>query len=208
MKQPISRQSSKLHEQRMLASKLATTAVEEYVRRLSLGEHAVLFYDDTKTLAKVFTAYFNGGVETNEATIFVGPSQIYDKLFQTPSIERRSKTRPGHVARVELGDFFLDRGQMNTKGALQSITNLIDDRGRSGFLGLRILGLTGMLTEHVERADILEFERIMGTRFRMSFSAICAYNTHEWLNDEQLELLTQLLKCHGHGVFQGIAFPT
>ena len=185
-------------------SKLATADVEGYVRRLSLGDHAALFYDDTNTLARVFAAYFNGGVEANEATLFVGPSQIYDKLLQTPSIEKSSITKPGQVAQVEIEDFW----QVNTKRALELAANLIENRRRSGFRGLRILDITGMLAKYLDRAGILEYERSVGTRFSIPLSGICAYDSKEWLNDEQLEHLTQVLKCHGHGIFQGIAFPT
>lgn len=189
-------------------SKLATVDVEEYVRCLSLGDHAVLFYDDIDTLARVFAAYFNGGVEANEATLFVGPSQIYNKLLESPSIEKSSITRPGQIAQIEIEDYYLDRGQVNTKRALEFTANLIEDRRRSGFVGLRLLDITGMLTKYMDRAAILEYERMVGTRFNIPLSAICAYSGQEWLKEEQLEDLTQVLKCHGHGIFQGIAFPT
>jgi hypothetical protein len=201
-------QSRGPQQEQRLVSKLATADVDGYVRRLSLGDHAVLFYDDINTLARVFAAYFNGGVEANEATLFVGPSQIYDKLLQTPSIEKSSLTRPGQVAQVEIEDFYLDRGQVNTKRALELAANLIENRRRSGFVGLRILDITGMLTKYLDRAGILEYERSVGTRFNIPLSAICAYDSQEWLKEEQLEDLTQVLKCHGHGIFQGIAFPT
>ncbi len=189
-------------------SKLASADVEGYVRRLSLGDHAVLFYDDTNTLARVFAAYFNGGVEANEATLFVGPSQIYNQLLESPSIEESSITKPGQIAQIEIEDFYLHRGQVNTKRALEYAASLIEDRRRSGFVGLRILDITGMLTKYTDRAGILEYERLAGIRFNIPLSAICAYDCQEWLKEQQLEDLTQVLKCHGHGIFQGIAFPT
>lgn len=201
-------QSRGPQQEQRLVSRLATADVEGYVRRLSLGDHAVLFYDDTNTLARVFAAYFNGGVEANEATLFVGPSQIYNTLLQTPSIEKNSIKRPGQIAQVEIEDFYLDRGQVNTKRALELAATLIENRRQSGFNGLRILDITGMLTKYIDRAGILEYERLVGPRFNIPLSAICAYNGQEWLKDEQLEDLSQVLKCHGHGIFQGIAFPT
>jgi len=48
--------------------------------------------------------------------------------------------------------------------------------------------------------------RGLSTRLSIPFQANCAYNVHEWLKDEQPELLTEMFRCQG--IFQNIVFPT
>jgi hypothetical protein len=198
----------------LVACKTGTAVVDRlphglaYVANLEHGDHAALFYDNLVVAAEYFCAYVEEGICRNETTCFIGSSRaLYETLFEQVGIKAASLENCGYLTYRPLQDFHLESEQSGSSKLLRSIQDCLSTSLKAGSSGMRFVILTGSLSGHLSGLDLLEFERSIGTCSPYPLSILCCYDARRVLEAES-KLFTELVKAHGHCVFQGMAMPT
>ena len=179
-----------------------------YVANLEHGDHAALFYDNLVVAAEYFCAYVEEGICRKEATCFIGPSrELYENLFEQVGVKAASLENCGYMTYRPLQDFHLEGEQSGKSKLLRSIQDCLRTSLEAGSSGMRFVILTGSLSGHVSGRELLEFEQSIGTRSPYPVSILCCYDARKVL-EAKSNLFAELVRAHGHCVFQGIAMPT
>ena len=189
----------------MMKSIHASPEVLDYVSSLEPSSHAVLFYDSKEVAAQIFAAYIDGGIERGEAIYFIGPSrEHYRNLLDLAGVRVTSLERGGQLKFISIQDFYLEMGHLSYTRVLQTIQLLLSD---DGFKGARLISLTDALLQNVSPQDLAHYERKVGETFPFPISAICSYDAQKTIDQVGHDFLIDLLKMHGHNIFQGLAAP-
>lgn len=182
-----------------------------YAATLDGGDHAILFYDNLVVAAEYFCAYIEEGIKRQEATCFIGlPRGCYERLFQQVGVKVAQLENCGYLRHFSTQDFYMERERPDKKKARCNIESLLRTNMESDCSGIRFIRIQEPhMEENGSFQDLIELERWLNTLSSHPMSTICAYEARMVLFDEApSSLFTELLKAHGHCLFQGIAMPT
>jgi hypothetical protein len=181
-----------------------------YTANLDRGDHAILVYDNLIVAAEYFSAYIEEGINRQESTCFVGPSRArYEQLLEQAGVEVGQLEDNGYLRYFAIQDFCLEGTRPSRKTALRKIDELIKTSREKECRGMRFILLSELAQESDTPFDsIVEFERWLNTLSSYPMSTLCCYEARDILQGPRPELFMELLKAHGHCLFQGIAMPT
>jgi hypothetical protein len=181
-----------------------------YAANLRRGDHAILFYDNLVVAAEYFCAYICEGINRAETTCFIGlPREHYQRLFEQVGVRVVQLENCGYLSHFSIQDFYLENQRLNKNKALLNIEKLLRNSKESDGKAIRLIHIQKSLMEgDGPFRDLIEFEHWLKTLSPYPVSMICAYDAKMLVDDAPAKLFTDLLRAHGHCLFQGIAMPT
>jgi hypothetical protein len=179
-----------------------------YLTDLESGNHIVLFYDNLVVAAEYFCAYVEEAIHQQEPTCFVGlPRELYERLFEQVGVRVRILENCGFIKHLSIKDYCLEDGVFSKPKMLQSIENFLTISKQSNSRGARFIILSGSLLDYISAEELKECERAMDKRPSLTVSAMCSYDVRKLLETNPA-LFSEVMKAHGHCLFQAIAMPT
>ncbi len=181
-----------------------------YAANLDRGDHAILIYDSLAVAAEYFSAYIEEGVNREESTCFVGTSrERYKQLLHHAGIQVASLEDNGYLRYFAIQDFCMEGTRPSKKRALRNIEELVKTSKEKECRGMRFILLSGSIQQGDNPSQyVIEFEQWLNTLSSPSMSTLCCYEARGTLHGPRPDLFMELLKAHGHCLFQGIAMPT
>ncbi|MFQ6094628.1 MAG: MEDS domain-containing protein [Candidatus Bathyarchaeia archaeon] len=177
-----------------------------YVRRLRLGDHAVLFYDTEEIKREVSFRFLLAGLLKGEAVIYLVSEHKLDS--ETLEIRRYGINldhfREEAFAIASANEWYLRKGKAQSKTIIANLQALVKEKQKAGFAGLHIAGETEVFFDYAKSEELLRYEATLGRQLSPKVCALCLYDAHR-LHEEQF---IQLNKSHGHLIFKGIAVKT
>jgi hypothetical protein len=181
-----------------------------YAANLDRGDHAILIYDNLVVAAEYFSAYIEEGINRQESTCFVGPSrERYVQLLDQAGVQVATLENNGYLRYFAFQDFCVEGTRPSKEMALRNIEALVRTSKEKECRGMRFILLSGSSQEgDFPSQSVIEFERWLNTLSAYPMSTLCCYEARDTLHGPRPDLFLELLKAHGHCLFQGTAMPT
>jgi len=189
---------------------LVPKQVLDYVKKLSLGDHAVLFYESLRIKHHVLFTFLRDALERGAGALYIAgeetPEQIRKKIRKFGMDVEQFELK-GALRVVNYDPLLIRKGMVNPiPEIMENLNGIIRD---FEICGKREICFAGegpyQFIQRGKIQELLEFEMTLGQTLKIPVAFICAYNTKQILpvNGDFFETL---LKAHGHAIFQGIAF--
>lgn len=177
-----------------------------YVRRLSPGDHAILFYDTEEIKRQIVYPFLEAGLLKGDATVYIVSEHKLDS--EAREIQRCGISadyfRTEAFTIISADEWYLKKGKAQAKTIIDNLQKLLEEKQKAGFTGLRATGEMDTFFDNAKIKELLRYEAALGRQLASNVCGLCLYNTHKL--DEQ-EFI-QLNHSHGHSIFKGIAFKT
>lgn len=177
-----------------------------YVRLLSLGDHAVLFYDTWDIMRDITYSYLLAGLLKGEAVTYLVSEDELDS--ESREIERYGlsldRFQKDAFTIMSAEEWYFRKGRVKAETIIDNWQKLVNEKRKAGFTGLYAAGNMDVFFENAMSSELLRYERMLGRQLNLNLCAVCLYDTAR-LDENNL---TQLNKSHGHSIFKGIALKT
>jgi DNA-binding transcriptional ArsR family regulator len=177
-----------------------------YVRHLSPGDHAILFYDTEEIKRKITYSYLKAGLLKGDATVYIVSEHKLD--FESQEIQKygidSDNLREEALTILSADEWYIKKGKAQAKMILDNWLTLLKEKQKMGFTELRVASEMEVFFNYAKNKELLVYEAALGKQLAPALCSLCLYNTHKL--DEQ-EFI-RLNHSHGHSIFKGIAFKT
>jgi len=178
-----------------------------YVSELEAGAHAVLFYDNLAAAAEYICAFIEEGTRRQQTTVFLGLSkERYETLFEQVGIDTAMLETCGYLRHISNQDSCSREQIQILKRRHMNLEALLRNDLESNCQGARFILLNEYPLSDNTFRDLMKFERWLNTLGPST--VLCCYDARQVLDEAYYNLFPELLKAHGHCLFQGIAMPT
>jgi len=175
-----------------------------YVRRLRLGDHAVLYYDAEDVKREISFSFLEAGLPKNEAVVYFVSEHKLDS--EGREIQRYGisadyfRTEAFTIMSAE--EWYLKKGKAQAKTIIANTLTLLKEKQKAGFTGLCVAAEMKVFFDYGKTEELLRYEAALGRKLPPNLCALCLYETHR-LDENQL---AQLRKCHGHEISEDIVW--
>jgi len=172
----------------------------QYIHSLRLKDHAILFYPTENSKLKMLSPFLEVGLSKGEAVIYLAPEH---------KLDRETRQIQGYDINLDLkqaftilsaDEWYLRKGKARPETIIANLLTLHKENQKRGFTGTRIAGDIEVFFNHAKTAELLRYEKLLGRQFATKICALCLYDIRR-LDENQL---TQVIKCHGHIISQGV----
>jgi hypothetical protein len=173
-----------------------------YAKGLERGAHAVGLYNAEEFKLEIAFPFLKAGLLKGEAVAYLAPEHkqsLIAKEILNYGING-DYLRNGTFTIMSAYDWYLEKGKAQGKTIIANWNELLKEKRRAGFAGLRVVGEMDTFFDYGKVEELLKYEELLGRRFEMDFSGLCLYNT-ERLDYEQL---FRICKSHGHIISKGV----
>lgn len=178
-----------------------------YVAELESGSHAILFYDNLVAAAEYLCAFVEEGIHRRETTSFIGLTpERYKALFDQVGLSTNMLENCGYLVHPSIEEVYGDNGASAGKKTQINYETLLRTNIECECQGTRFILLNEYPLQSTSFRELMDFERWLNKR--SSTTVLCCYDAKQVLEETYYNLFTELLKTHGHCIFQGFAMPT
>jgi len=174
----------------------------KYAEGLRRGAHAVGLCNTEEFKHEISFPFLKAGLSKGEAVAYVAPEHKQSLIAkETLNYDINGDyLRNGTFTVMSAYDWYLEKGKAQGKTIIANWNELIKEKRKAGFAGLRVAGETDTFFDYGKVEELLKYEESLGKRFDMDFSALCLYNTDR-LDYEQL---SRIFRAHGHLISKGV----
>jgi len=189
---------------RLLLARQGTNLEHEsttQVRRLMLGDHAVLFYDTEDEKREKTFPFLLAGLLRRRAVVYLVSE---DKLVSERWEIKRYGLAPDKFHKeaftiIPAEEWYLRKGKAQAKTIISNWQKLAEEKRKAGFGGLYASGEVDIFYENAESREVLRYEAALGQQLAPNMCGLCLYNVHSFLGSE--EQLVKASKSHGKFFF-------
>lgn len=175
-----------------------------YVRHLTEGDHAVLFYDTDDIKHEISFPFLDVGLLKDEAVVYLVAESKIDS--EKREIQRHGLNvdnfRKGAFTIKSAEEWYLKKGKAKAKTIIDNWLSLVKEKQKAGFIRLRGATEMEVFFNYGKSKELLRYEAALGRQLPPSLCGLCLYDTH-MIKEQQF---IQLNHSHGHSIFKGIAF--
>jgi hypothetical protein len=178
-----------------------------YVAELESGSHAILFYDNLVAAAEYLCAFIEEGIRRRQSTSFLGLThKRYEALFDQVGISTNMLENCGYLHHPSIEEISGENERPVGKKTEINYETLLRTNMESECQGTRFILLNEYPLQTTSFRELMDFERWLNKR--ASATVLCCYDARQVFEETYYNLFAELLKTHGHCVFQGLAMPT
>jgi len=189
---------------------LVPKQVLDYVRKLSTGDHAVLFYESLDVKQQVLFTFLREGLERGAGVLYIAgeetPEQIRKKIRKFGMDVEQFQLK-GALRVLNYDPLLIRKGMVNPiPEIMENFNGIIRDFEISGKREIRFAAEGPyQFIRRDKMQELLELEKTFGQTLRIPIAFICAYNAKQ-ITPANGDFFKAVLEAHGHAIFQGIAF--
>ncbi|UCE16350.1 MAG: MEDS domain-containing protein [Candidatus Bathyarchaeota archaeon] len=178
-----------------------------YVRNLEVGNHGTFFYESLHEKHEVLFNFLQAGFQKGEGAIYVASHETSKQIrrhMEDFGLNVKSLERDGVLRIVDYYDWYIIDGEVNTSHMMESGLRMFDETAEIGLKGLRGCGEVACFFEHGKEKELVDYELMIGRRFDLPVTALCAYDVNHAKSLEE-KLFFNLIKAHGSVVTSSFA---
>jgi len=178
----------------------------KYAEGLRRGDHAAGLCSTEEFKHELAFPFLKAGLLKGEAVAYVAPEHKQSSIAQeilNYGINGDYLSN-GTFTVMSAYDWYLEKGKAQGKTIIANWNELIKEKRKAGFAGLRAVGETDTFFDYGKVEELLKYEEMLGRQFDMDFSAICLYSS-DTLSPEQL---SRICHAHGHVISKGLVGKT
>jgi len=167
-----------------------------YAERLTIGDHAVAFYDNDDFKRQISFPFLNAGLSRDEAAVyFVSENKLDSEIreIQEYGIDLDGLPKEAFTI-MSAGEWYLRKGRAKAKTIVTNWETLIHEKKKAGFTGVRAAGETAVFINNGKTEELLRYEELLGRQLVFDLCGLCLYDK----NILEEKYLTRVLNCHGH----------
>ncbi len=178
-----------------------------YVRRLKLGEHAVLFYHNQEFKHATSFPFLQIGLLKGEAVIYLVSE---DRLsFETREIVwygiDTDFFRNKALTIMSAEEWYMTKGKARAEKIIGNWLKLLHEKHKAGFAGIRIAGEMEVFFSNAKTEEMLKYETMLGKQLHPHICGLCMYNMERLDKEKQF---IELSKMHGHSISRYMTIKT
>ena len=179
----------------------------KYVRNLKAGDHGIFFYEDPHEKREVLFSFLQAGLETGEGAVYVAaqePSAHIRRHMEDFGLDVKSLYKDGLLRIFDYDDWYMIDGEVNIPYMRKSGNYVFQEAMEIGLKGLRGCGETACFFEHKKVKELVEYELMIGRKFDLPLTSLCAYDMNHAKSLEDRFFLG-LIRAHGSVVTSSFA---
>ena len=163
----------------------------KYAEGLKRGDHAIGLCHTEEYKHEIAFPFLKAGLLKGEAVAYIAPehkqSSIAKEILNYGI--NGDYLSNGTFTIMSAYDWYLEKGKSQGKTIISNWNELIKEKRKAGFAGLRVVGNMDTFFEYGKVEELLRYEEMLGRRFETDFSAICLYSSDK-LSSEQFSCIT------------------
>jgi len=168
----------------------------KYAEGLKRGDHAIGLCHTEEYKHEIAFPFLKAGLLKGEAVAYIAPehkqSSIAKEILNYGI--NGDYLSNGTFTIMSAYDWYLEKGKSQGKTIIANWNELIKEKRKAGFAGLRVVGEMDTFLEYGKVEELLRYEEMLSRRFDMDFSAICLYSSDR-LSSEQF---SRISSAHSH----------
>jgi len=168
----------------------------KYAEDLGRGDHAIGLYHSEELKHEIAFPFLKAGLLKGEAVTYIASEHKQSSIAQEILNYgiNGDYLRNGAFTIMSAYDWYLEKGEAQGKIIIANWNELIKEKRRAGFAGLRAVGETDIFFDYEKVEELLKYEEMLGRQFETDFSAICLYSSDR-LSSEQF---SRISSAHSH----------
>jgi hypothetical protein len=183
-----------IHDFRFLTSR--ANEASRYAERLTIGDHAVAFYDDDDFKRRISFPFLNAGLSRGEAAVFlVSEDKLDSEIREIKKYGIDLDSLPNGAFTITSNiEWYLGKGKAKAKTILTNWQTLIQEKKKAGFTGVHVAGdLTDIINTGLSE-ELLKYDEFLGRHLVFDVCGLCLYDK----NILEERSIARVLHCHGH----------
>lgn len=179
----------------------------KYVRNLEPGNHGIFFYENPHEKREVLFSFLQAGLEQGEGAVYVAaeePSAQIRRHMEDFGLDVQSLHKDGLLRIFDYDDWYIIDGKVNIPYMTRLGNSVFQQAMELGLKGLRGCGETACFFEHQKVKELVDYELMIGRRFDLPLTSLCAYDVNHAKSLEDRFFLG-LIKAHGSVVTSSFA---
>ena len=169
---------------------------------LTTGSHVFAIYSDIDQELDECFAFLRAGFEQGEAVWIaeedLTKDQIRDRIRKEWQIENLQELESSGVITITTSkEWYYPDGKFDLDKVVTKWHKAVQDAVNNGRKGLRAFDSVDGLLKNGFSEDLVKFEAVLGTSFKIPFTAICAYKSADISNFMNKEQFSSLHMSHG-----------
>jgi hypothetical protein len=179
----------------------------DYVRSLKAGNHGIFFYRNPHEKHEVLFNFLKAGLEKDEGAIYIASQETSTQIrrkMEDFGLNVKALEKDMNVLRiVDYDGWYIINGDVNTERTITLGQRVFDEAMEIGLKGLRGCGEVACFFEHKKEKELVEYELMLGRKFDLPLTGLCAYDVNHAKSLEE-KLFLSLIMAHGPVVTSSI----
>jgi len=179
----------------------------DYVRNLKAGNHGIFFYRSPHEKHEVLFNFLQAGFEKGEGAIYVVAQETSKQIcrhMEDFGLNVKTLERDGVLRIFDYDEWYIIEGKVDVPYMTMLGQRVFDEAMEIGLKGLRGCGEPACFFEHKKEKELVEYELMIGRKFDLPLTALCAYDVNHAKSLEG-KLFFGLIKAHGPVVTSSFA---
>jgi hypothetical protein len=177
-----------------------------YAKRLTIGDHAVVFYDSEDFKHQILFPYLKAGLSRGEAAVYAVSEDRLDSEVQ--EIQKYGLDLDGlpkgAFTIMSAYEWYLRKGRAKAKTIVTNWQTLIHEKKKAGFAGVHAAGETAVFFNNAKKKELLRYEELLDRQLAFDLCGLCLYD-NSTLEERHA---ARVLNCHGHIISKGLVGKT
>jgi hypothetical protein len=182
------------------------TETSRYAERLTIGDHAVAFYENDNFKRQISFPYLKAGLSRGEAAVYIVSEEKLDseiREIQEYGIDLDSLPN-GAFTIMSASEWYLRKGRAKAKTIVTNWQTLIHEKKKAGFAGVHGAGEVTVFFNNGKTEESLRYEELLGRQLAFDLCGLCLYEKNI-LEDRHT---AQVFHCHGHIISEDLLGKT
>ena len=177
-----------------------------YAERLTIGDHAVAFYDNDDFKRQISFPFLNAGLSSGEATVYIVSEDKLDSEIREIKKHGMDLDRlPTEAFTImSASEWYLRKGRAKAKTIVTNWQTLIHEKKKAGFTGVHAAGETAVFINNGKTEELLRYGEALGRQLAFDLCALCLYDK----NILEKRHIARVFNCHGHIISKNLLGKT
>jgi len=177
----------------------------ENINLISLGDHAVLFYEENEELLPAVHSFIKRSLKNNEKCIYIDSKDNQKKILAELNITFRNADdflKSGQLQTFDVEELYGDPDNFSADDMITLIETNVKSAVKEGYSGLSITGeLKGVIDFKGGKEEIIKYEWKLHDQIfeKYPVNALCRYNINLFDN----EIIKAAVELHDYIIWQG-----
>ncbi|MFQ5758961.1 MAG: MEDS domain-containing protein [Candidatus Bathyarchaeia archaeon] len=178
-----------------------------FLEKLEASDHGIFFYRTPEKKRRVLFNFLKAGLDRDEGAVYVAGDEaprMIRKAMLNFGLDVKGLEREGLLKIVNYDGWYLVDGKVEISNITALWKKAYEESLERGLKGLHVCGEMGCFFRHNLVEELVEYERALGRRLKISMAALCSYSL-DCIGLLKGNSFYDLIKSHGHVVSPGFA---
>jgi len=193
-----------IHDFRFLTSR--GKEASRYAERLTIGDHAVAFYDNEDFKRQISFPFLKAGLLRGEAAVyFVSEDKLDSEIREIKKYGMELDSLPTEAFTIMSAcEWYLRKGRAKAKTIVTNWQTLIHEKKKAGFAGVHGAGEVAVFISNGKSEELLRYGEALGRQLAFDLCALCLYDK----NILEERYIARVFHCHGHIISEDLLGKT